>query len=156
MIPGGSYKEVPLLHLIKFSLAPEHVEKILKRKSPKVALDNIFENLLIEESSPYFPQLVGCRNIEKNMKWTEIIASWRDEVSKSKARKGKVSESWIHELNDEIWRAINNKPATPEGNTLISVSSASSTRREYTPILCSMREYPDKKREFDVYFYLKK
>lgn len=150
VIPGGQYKEKPLIHLIKLSLSPEIVDEAKNKTSPKSAHACISENLFIEDASPYCPQHFGCSTFDKKMKWSGVIKGWQDEVNKSKPKKSKLTDEWTRELYSEIWRALRNKPAKPLGNIMASATSAN---RQYIPLLSLMREYPDQKREFMLYLY---
>lgn len=143
VIPGGEYKETPLLHLIKLSLAPEHVAAVLKEEEPDAAHDYIYNNLLIEEASPYCPQHFGFNTFNKGIKWSSVVERWQKKVEI-------VQASWISDLNIEIWRAIHNEPARPSGDVFTSVVNLD---RQYIPLLCLMREYPSSKMEFNVYLY---
>lgn len=150
VIPGGRYKEVPLVHRLTLSFSAENVEKVMSKKNLKTTRELICENLLIEEFSPYCPEHFGFTSFDAKMKWSLVVNRWKDEVKRYKAKKVKASESWIAEVHSEIWRAIQKKPAKPEGNILIG---ATTTNRQYSPLLCLKREYPDKKMEFHLYFY---
>lgn len=143
VIPGGEYKESPLLHLIKLSLTPEHVAAVLQKEESDAADDYIHEHLLIEEASPYCPQHFGFNTFDKGMQWSSVVERWKKKV-------GNVQASWISDLNIEIWRAIHNEPAKPSGHSFTSVVNAD---RQYIPLLCLMREYPNNKIEFNIYLY---
>jgi hypothetical protein len=149
-IPGLRYTESPLVHQLKLSLDSAHVDKVLKMKSPKAANQYIYEHLIIEEASPYLSQHFGCRTINKDINWSMVVQTWKDDI---KIKNAKAPITWTRELNREIWRAINNKPAKPEGNVIIS---AARSTRKYCALVCLMREYPGRKMEFNVYFYQKK
>lgn len=147
VIPGGVYKETPLLHLIRLSLAHKDVEKVLEVKEPKDAHDYICEKLIIETASPYCPQHFGYSTFDEKMKWSDAVKRWVGEAKKAKA---KASDSWVQDLHTEIWRAIHNKPARPTGEAIISVAESD---RHYVPLLCLMREHPGGEVDFNVYFY---
>lgn len=147
VIPGGQYQETPLLHLIKLSLSSECIAVLKERETAEDANNYICDNLLIKESSPHCPQHFGYREFDEGMKWSKIVKRWEDKIGTTDGE-----DSWTDALHSEIWRAINNIPAQPTGLELTSIADH---RRRYTPLLCLMREYPDRRAEFNVYLYLK-
>jgi hypothetical protein len=147
VIPGGQYQETPLLHQIKLSLSSECVTVVKDRKSAEDANDYIRDHLFIKDSSQYCAQHFGYRNFDQDMKWSEIVERWQANVNKTDGE-----SAWTGALHHEIWRAINNIPAQPTDMELTSIADP---KRRYVPLLCMMREYPDRRAEFNVYLYLK-
>ncbi|MGD9159283.1 MAG: hypothetical protein PVG39_12800 [Desulfobacteraceae bacterium] len=144
VIPGGGYKEIPLLHLVKLVLNSENVNIVETKKSPDQAYDLLYKNLKILETSQYCPQQFGFQNIGENTEWSTVITRWKE-----KTKGQQYSDSWIHDIYDEIWRAIQNEPAQPGGKTIINVNGD----REYIPLVCLLREYPDRNMLFNIYLY---
>ena len=146
VIPLGEYKEDPLLHLIRLELSPHDVVTVKTMSKPEDAHEYISQNMIVNESSPYCPQHFGFNSIKKNMPWTEVFARWKEKTENNQA-----SDAWVDEIYNEIWRAIHNSPAKPTGSILKSANSD----REYIPMVCLMREYPDGRIIFNTYLYPK-
>lgn len=149
VIPGGGYVETPLLLMIKLALGSEQVNRFNEYEKPDAAYDYLHDHLEIEEASSDCPKHFGRRTIIQNMHWSELVESWRDD-----AKPLKYSDAWINDIYDEILKGLRNKKALPGGNILYSVSS-DARKREYIPLVCLMREYPDGRTVFTVYLYRK-
>lgn len=89
----------------------------------------------------------GYATRESNLSLAALIDRWKTAV---KDRENCL-DTWINELNNELFRAIDNAPANP---SWLSMNSATHKSSWLYPVVNHVRVLPDGSMEFDIYFYL--
>ncbi|UCF94692.1 MAG: toll/interleukin-1 receptor domain-containing protein [Desulfobacterales bacterium] len=119
----------------------------LKKDESRDDLQKLAQNCRIVQEFGEALKHFGYANLEPDLKLGKLIDRWRKET---KDRPSSTVDQWIKALGTEVYRAIDNSPASPNWKELNSVNYPGSW---FYPVVNHVRVLPDGSMEFDVYFY---
>jgi hypothetical protein len=145
VIPPGHREERKRWDFLSLQLTKTEVEEIVNQ-GQDMAHDPILKKCKIVDHFGNALKHFGYVDTQPDLTLAGLVKRWTERTRD----RPNVSHDWIKELGSEIFRAVENSPASPEWKTLSSVTFEGSW---FHPVVNHALLLPDGSMQFDVYFY---